>query len=131
MVRIYFNEFFKMIIKKSTCQVGEKAEWYIKNLYEQEEYSLVEKNYRYKRCEIDLIFKKEDLLVFVEVKFRKSKSFGNPEEFVSADQQDRIMEAADNFILEKKWTKNIRFDIAAVSFSSDQKIMHEIFYDVF
>ena len=45
-------------------------------------YRLVERNYRTRRGEIDLIVRKRDTLVFVEVKLRRSLNFGDPLEAV-------------------------------------------------
>ena len=45
-------------------------------------FEIVERNYRYKRSEIDLIVKKDKWLVFVEVKLRSSDLYGYPEDFV-------------------------------------------------
>lgn len=53
-------------------------------------------------------------MVFVEVKYRTSLLFGYPESFVTKSKQDRIRSAADNFIFEKNWTSNIRFDIISI-----------------
>ena len=78
-------------------------------------YELLERNYRYRRNEIDIIVKKNSTICFVEVKKRKSQKFGYPENFVSEGQKQRIHEAAENFIIEKNWEGNIRFDISAVT----------------
>ena len=50
-------------------------------------YRLVERNYRTRRGEIDLIVRKEEALVFVEVKLRSSTSFGDPLEAVTPRKQ--------------------------------------------
>ncbi|MDR2401901.1 MAG: YraN family protein [Cytophagales bacterium] len=76
---------------------------------------LLERNYRYKKNEIDIIVKKNTTICFVEVKKRGSQKFGYPESFVSEGQKERIREAAENFIIENNWKGNIRFDISAVT----------------
>ena len=76
---------------------------------------IIEQNYRYKRAEIDIIALKDDWLVFIEVKFRKGNSFGHPEEFVSENQQQLIVQAADDYIAQINWKKNIRFDIITIN----------------
>ncbi|MCC5944182.1 MAG: YraN family protein [Bernardetiaceae bacterium] len=78
-------------------------------------YQLLERNYRYKRSEIDIIASKEDVLVFIEVKFRRSDAFGMPEESVSDAQAERILEAAEDFIENRLPSQDdIRFDIIAI-----------------
>lgn len=90
-------------------------------------FKTLEKNYRYKRSEIDLIVHHELLVVFVEVKYRSSSTFGEPESFVSPNQQVKIIEAADEFIHQLQWQGNIRFDIIAIN--SKKEIEH--FEDAF
>ena len=46
-------------------------------------YKLLERNYRTRRGEIDLIVRKDDTLVFVEVKLRRGSGYGDPLEAVT------------------------------------------------
>jgi len=93
-------------------------------------YKILDRNFRYKRNEIDLIVGKDELLIFVEVKVRSSNTFGFPESFVSDDQAGRIIEAADEYQFLKDWTGNIRFDIISIEGTgSDITITH--FEDAF
>ncbi len=85
------------------------ADWLGKKGYE-----LVEKNYRYRHAEIDLIMKHSGLLVFVEVKFRTGTGFGYAEEFVDSTKRRLVIKAADQYIHMKDWHKDIRFDIVGV-----------------
>ena len=78
-----------------------------------EGYEILARNYRFKKSEIDIICKKGDLLVFVEVKSRSSKAFGEPESFVSVTQQKAILRAAEAYMLETHWEGDIRYDIIA------------------
>lgn len=107
---------------------GTQGEAIARRHYESNGYEVLEENYRYKRAEVDLIvLKDETLLVFVEVKKRSRTDFGEPETFVSEQQQQRIKEAAEDYIFAINWKKDIRFDIVCVD--SDGKI--EIFEDAF
>ncbi len=80
-----------------------------------QQYIILERNFRYKKSEIDIIALKEDTLVFIEVKMRNKTSFGYPEEFVSTAQEERILNAS-TFYLEQAPPKHkfIRFDIIAI-----------------
>ena len=97
--------------------------------YQRSGYEILEVNYRYKRAEIDFIALTADekLLVFVEVKNRSRKDFGEAETFVSEAQQGRIKEAAEEYIFGINWQKDVRFDI--VSIDSIGKV--EVFEDAF
>lgn len=101
-------------MKKNTQDTGKEGEGIAKDYMQKKGYKLINQNYRYKKAEIDLIFQKEGLLIFVEVKFRSNDAFGLPEETVSNDQQDRIVAAAEHYIVETDWQEDIRFDIIAI-----------------
>lgn len=87
-------------------------------------YQLVMRHYRYKRAEIDLIVSRDQLLVFVEVKARKNADFGFPESFVSDAQKERILMAAENYLLESPWAGPIRFDIVSILLGKEKDILH-------
>ena len=99
--RIYMQTFGKLGEDKAT------------QFLEEQGYEILARNYRYKKSEIDIIGKKAGLLVFVEVKSRSSKAFGEPETFVSPSQQKAIIRAAQTYIQEINWPGDIRFDIIA------------------
>jgi putative endonuclease len=110
---------------KTTKQIGDLHEEQAKQFLVEKDYQFICQNYRSGRNEIDLIFKLDNKFIFVEVKFRKNKKFGNPEDFVDHKKLKRIQEAAENYCFENKWTKNIRFDIIAIA---GEEIFH--FVDV-
>jgi putative endonuclease len=85
------------------------ADWLVSKGYE-----LMDSNYRHGYAEIDLIMTFRDLLVFVEVKFRSGTGFGFAEEFVDSTKRKLLVKAADHYIHEKDWKKDIRFDIVGV-----------------
>lgn len=78
-------------------------------------YTVRHTNYRYKRCEIDLILEKSGMLVFVEVKYRKNAEYGFAEHQVSDAQIERILEAASHYLAENDWAGSVRFDILAIT----------------
>ncbi|MEI9919186.1 MAG: YraN family protein [Bacteroidota bacterium] len=77
-------------------------------------YEVLERNYRSGRAEIDLIVKKKNWLVFVEVKTRSGSDFGFPEEFVDRAKEEMILMAAENYIFKVNWEGNVRYDIVAI-----------------
>lgn len=106
---------------KSKGKYGESVakSFLVKNGYE-----IIEENYRYRKGEIDIIaLWNNELLVFIEVKLRKTNHFGNPETFVLPSQEYWIMEAAENYIFDTNWKKDIRFDIIAIA-GNNGEILH-------
>jgi putative endonuclease len=60
---------------------------------------------------------------FIEVKYRKNDSYGNPEDFVSKRQKKNIIQTADADIHQINKKKDIRFDIISI-LVSDETIIH-------
>ena len=82
-------------------------------------YEILDRNYRYRRAEIDIIARKNNLIIFIEVKKRADNKFGFPESFVSEEQIKRIMVAAEEYVYQNDWNGNIRFDIISIEGSGD------------
>ena len=78
-------------------------------------YTLIEKNYRCKVGEIDIIAKKSGRLAFLEVKTRSDETYGTPEESVHPAKQKKIIRAAQWYLKEKKiYDTSISFDVLAI-----------------
>lgn len=107
---------------------GIQGEATAKNHYERQGCEILESNYRYKRAEIDLIaLHNENLLIFIEVKNRSRRDFGEAETFVSEAQQERIKEAAEDYIFGINWKKDIRFDIVCVYPNENIEVFEDAF----
>lgn len=100
-------------------ETGKKGEELAAKYLEEKGYEIIEKNYRWKRYEIDLIVKKEPFLVFVEVKTKTNTSYGFPEDDVTPKKAAQVIAAAEEYIYKTGWKKEIRFDIMAVVIKSD------------
>jgi putative endonuclease len=86
------------------------AAWYEANGYE-----IVVRNWRRRDGEIDLIVRRESMIVFVEVKARASEAFGLPAEAVGPAKQRRIRGLAVAFLAESGLKGSaLRFDVASV-----------------
>ena len=76
---------------------------------------LLARNYRCPQGEIDLVMDDRDTLVFVEVRYRRSDSFGTPAETVDRRKQARLRAAAGHYLLTHRADRTCRFDVVAVS----------------
>ena len=94
-------------------------------------YRIIERNFRFERGEVDVVAEDGDALVFIEVKSRRSKSFGAPHEAVTRKKQMQIRKVAGGYLFEKEVGDHYcRFDIIAIQYSGDSvKIEH--FEDAF
>jgi len=81
-------------------------------------YRIVARNFRAAGAEIDLVAMDGDTLVFVEVKTRRSRDAGAPEEAVDERKQKRMRRAAEIFATRYRADEvEMRFDIIAVDAS--------------
>lgn len=85
---------------------------------------IIEKNYKTKIGEIDLIAKLNGEIVFVEVKSRSNINYGYPSEAVNYKKRKKITTVAKFYILDNSLQNiSIRFDVIEV-YLSDRKINH-------
>jgi len=76
---------------------------------------VVERNYRCAAGEIDLVARKGDLVVFCEVKARRSSAWGDPREAVSYPQQVRLRRLAAAWLSHRRpGPVEVRFDVCSV-----------------
>lgn len=111
--------------------MGQAAEELAAQHLEQQKFTVVARNYRYGRAEVDLIARRDKLLLFVEVKARSSDRFGYPETFVSSQQQERLQEAAEQYVITHNWAHAIRFDIIGIYFQQGGTPTLDHFEDAF
>lgn len=77
-------------------------------------YQIIERNWRYKHLEIDIIASKEALLHIVEVKTRSSIDFGYPEQMISQQKMQFLKNAAAHYQYSQPQWKWIQFDVIAI-----------------
>ena len=73
-----------------------------------------EMNYRISQGEIDLIGEDKDTIIFIEVKYRKTASYGYPWEAVSINKQKKICKVARQYCYGKRIKKQVRYDIVSI-----------------
>ena len=77
-------------------------------------YQILERNWRSGHKEIDIIALDGDTLVAVEVKTRKSNTYGEPDIAVGAMKQQMLIWAADAYVRYKNLDVEVRFDIVSI-----------------
>ena len=100
---------------KSTRQIGDEGEAIAAAYLESKGYTILEQNYFFERAEVDIVAYDESYIVFVEVKRRANRNFGNPEEFVTEEKIENIYKAAEAWLYERKMEGSpVRFDIVSI-----------------
>ena len=93
---------------------GRLGEEYAAKHLEKNGYRIICRNYKTKIAEIDIIAIDGDCLCFMEVKTRKSKSFGTASEAVDFRKREKIILGARCFLTSKPQFSNFRFDVVEV-----------------
>lgn len=90
-------------------------------------YKILEKNYFYKHCEIDIIAEKEEEIIFVEVKTRTNNKFGSPRDSVNFYKKKNIKMAAKYFLyVNRLYNSFIRFDLIEVYCRNERVYINHI-----
>lgn len=86
--------------KTSECSkaLGNQGEEAVVDFLRARGHEIVSRNFKTKQCEIDVISLKEQMIIFTEVKYRRTNNFGEPLEFIDAKKQERMLFAAENFL---------------------------------
>ena len=95
-------------------ELGKKGEQLAVDYLIKKGYTIMERNYRFQKAEVDIIAKLKDILAVVEVKTRSTIDFGNPQDFVKPKQIQRLVKAIDEYVTVNKLDVEVRFDIIAI-----------------
>ncbi|MCB2292072.1 YraN family protein [Clostridium algoriphilum] len=102
-------------MKAFNKDIGALGEDISENYLRDLDYKILDKNFRCKCGEIDLIAKYKGFICFIEVKSRYGINFGTPAEAVTSTKQHKIYKTAQFYILQKKLNNsNFRFDVIEV-----------------
>lgn len=105
-------------------QTGALYEEQAAEYLEKKGYHILERNYRCRQGEIDLIAKDGSYLVFVEVKYRHSRGKGHPAEAVDIRKQQRIARTAVHYCYKHRIREDhpCRFDVVSILDSETEHI---------
>jgi putative endonuclease len=106
--------------------LGLKGEKLAIEYLEKNGYLIIERNYRYRKAEVDIIARKDTTLVVVEVKTRSSNYFGNPQDFVNPKKIKLLVSAIDNYVVKRDLDVEIRFDIIGILRDKETYNIHHI-----
>jgi putative endonuclease len=77
-------------------------------------YQILARNWRCAAGELDLVAQHESCLVFVEVRTRRGRVFGSPEESITPKKQTRLIALAESYVASFDWAGYWRIDAVAV-----------------
>jgi putative endonuclease len=112
-------------------QIGTQGEELAATWLEQQGYTIVEKNWRHKHWEVDIIASKGKKLHFVEVKTRSNHRFGKPEESIKKDKMTALKNAAEEYLYQHEEWKYIQFDVLAITMKGEEVLEYFLIEDVY
>ncbi|TCP28314.1 putative endonuclease [Tenacibaculum skagerrakense] len=105
-------------------KLGERGEELAVHYLLKKGYKIVHRNYRYLKAEVDIIAKKDDVIVAIEVKTRTSNYHGNPKDFINKKKIQLLTSAMDFYMQKSNLEYEVRFDIISIVGSTSFKIEH-------
>jgi putative endonuclease len=111
--------------------VGAFGEEATLELYRSQGFDLLERNWRCSAGEVDLILGRDDLVVFCEVKTRRSSGLGGGYEAVTHRKERKLRALAEIYLRPRPAARSIRFDVASVYVSANGRPSVELFEDAF
>ena len=100
--------------EKNISEFGRSGENLAEEFLKKSGHKIVEKNFKTKFGEIDIISKDGSTTVFIEVKTRRNNGFGAPQLSVNIHKQKHLARAALTFIKKNSLNSDYRFDIIAI-----------------
>ncbi len=107
-------------------EIGKEGEELAARYLEERQYKILERNWRYRHKEIDIIANKDDWIIIVEVKVRKFIGGERLEEHINRKKQRYLISAANAFMLKRNLDQGVRFDIILLTGESGDLTMEHI-----
>lgn len=123
----------------TTKDIGDRGEEIAAGYLEDKGYTVIDRNYRYEKAEVDLVcfkpfatYERGGELVFVEVKTRSGTGFGRPEEAVTEAKKRRLLRVAEAYLYERKLDGSpCRFDVVSILLTPGREPRIEHFENAF
>ncbi|MDQ3192905.1 MAG: YraN family protein [Bacteroidota bacterium] len=105
---------------------GKKGEEIASEFLKLNGYEVLEKNWIYKKFELDIVAQKNKTLIIAEVKTRSGNYIGEPEAWVTKIKQKNLIKGAEAYVLQNKMDFEVRFDIITIIIPAkgEPKIQH-------
>ena len=118
------------VLPQDRHQIGQRGETLAANFLQKQGYQILERNFRIKGGEIDIIAQEKNTLVFVEVKARQDDSFGQPEEAINPQKIATIVRTGEYYAsCHPELPQELRLDVLAIDEENGQ-ISFRLYRDI-
>jgi putative endonuclease len=111
------------LMKGARKKLGQRGEGLAAAHLEERGYVVRERNWRCPVGEVDIVAEDGGCLVFVEVRTRRGRAYGTPEESVTPAKQAKLVEVAQTYLQEHDWDGDWRIDVVAVEMTSGGRLL--------
>lgn len=89
-------------------------------------FAILETNWRFQKAEVDIIAQKDGFLIFIEVKTRGSKKFGNPSDSIDKKKISLYKDAVEGYLQQYPSELEVRFDVINIIIGKDETEIEHI-----
>ena len=109
--------------------LGRRGEELAARQLEAKGYQIVARNWRCETGELDLVAREGECLVLVEVRTRRGRSMGSPEESITAAKQARLSALSEAYVQESNWPGDWRIDVVAIEMDRRGRVLRVDHYE--
>ena len=99
--------------------------------FEEKAYTILHRNWRHKKFEVDIISTKNNVLHFIEVKAVTTLKFGNPEDKVSEKKIRNLINASEEYLFQNPQWQRIQFDVLSITMIKNSAVEYFLIEDVY
>jgi putative endonuclease len=114
----------------SHLEIGKEGEKLAEAYLAERGFTLLHRNWRHGRYEIDLIATKNEQLHFIEVKFRSGTRYGQPEEAVTKKKITFLLQAIEQFLYLHPTYQDFRLDVLSITQQAPNNVAYFFIEDV-
>lgn len=109
-----------------TTDIGNRGEEFASNFLRSQGYKILERNWKTRWCEIDIVAQKANCVYFIEVKYRHNDDYGDGLEYITTKKLQQMTFAAELWLTAHKWNGDSQILAASVNGVNDQVNLVEI-----
>ena len=97
----------------------------------QQGFTIFKRNFRHGRYEVDIVAGRDSILHFIEVKCRRSATFGHPEESVNRKKLKHVLRGGTGWLVQWPGHRRVQYDVLAITLRKQPPVEYVLFEDVY
>ena len=107
-------------------KLGKEGELIAFMILQRDGFNILETNWKFRKAEVDIIAQKDGFLIFIEVKTRGSKKFGNPSDSIDKKKISLYKDAVEGYLEQYPSELEVRFDVVNIIIGKDETEIEHI-----